>query len=119
MKILRQFFIIIFISFIGEFLKDFLPLPIPASIYGLVIILGLLISNKLKVSDIKEVSYFLIEIMQLMFLPPAVGLMVSWQKLKPIFIPIIIMTLVSTILVMGVSAKVTELIILAQEKRRK
>ena len=102
MKILRQFFIIIFISFIGELLKRILPLPVPASIYGLVI-----------------VSYFLIEIMPIMFLPAAVGLIGSWSTLKPIFIPIIVTTLLSTILVMGISAKVTEIVILFKEKRQK
>ena len=107
MKILRQFFIIIFISFVGELLKRILPLPVPASIYGLVIVLSLLL------------SYFLIEIMPIMFLPAAVGLIGSWSTLKPIFIPIIVTTLLSTILVMGISAKVTEIVILFKEKRQK
>ena len=108
MKILRQFFIIIFISFIGELLKRILPLPVPASISG-----------KLKAENIREVSYFLIEIMPIMFLPAAVGLIGSWSTLKPIFIPIIVTTLLSTILVMGISAKVTEIVILFKEKRQK
>ena len=38
MKYLRQFLLILFISFLGELLKYFLPLPIPASIYGMVIL---------------------------------------------------------------------------------
>ena len=119
MKILRQFFIIIFISFIAELLKRILPLPVPASIYGLVIVLSLLLSGKLKAENIREVSYFLIEIMPIMFLPAAVGLIGSWPTLKPIFIPIIVTTLLSTILVMGISAKVTEIVILFKEKRQK
>lgn len=43
MKYLKQFLIILLISFAGELLKYVLPLPIPASIYGMVILLvGLL-----------------------------------------------------------------------------
>ena len=38
MKYLKQFLIILAISLIGEILKVLLPLPIPASIYGMVII---------------------------------------------------------------------------------
>ena len=43
MKILKQFLIILAISFVGEILKYILPLPVPASIYGMVILfIGLL-----------------------------------------------------------------------------
>ena len=119
MRILRQFFIIIFISFIAELLKLFIRLSIPASIYGLVIVLSLLLAGVMKVEQIKDVSYFLIEIMPIMFLPAAVCLIKAWPTLKPIFIPIIVITLVSTVLVMGISAKTTEFVILMKEKRKK
>ena len=39
MKLLRQFLIILAISFVGEALKYLLPPPVPASIYGMVILL--------------------------------------------------------------------------------
>ena len=43
MKLLKQFLIILAISFVGEILKYLLPLPVPASIYGMVILfIGLL-----------------------------------------------------------------------------
>ena len=38
MKYLKQFLIILLISFIGEILKAVLPLPVPASIYGMAIL---------------------------------------------------------------------------------
>ena len=42
MKYMKQFCIIMGISFLGELLKYFLPFPIPASIYGLVLMLAAL-----------------------------------------------------------------------------
>ena len=39
MKYVRQFLIILVVSFAGELLNFLLPLPVPASIYGLVIML--------------------------------------------------------------------------------
>ena len=39
MKYLRQFMIILLFSFLGELLKYVLPFPVPASIYGLVLLL--------------------------------------------------------------------------------
>ena len=75
MKYLKQFCIILFLSFLGEALRSVIPLPIPASVYGLVLMLGALASGILKVSQVRETSEFLIEIMPVMFIPAGVGLM--------------------------------------------
>ena len=78
MKYVRQLLIILFVSFFGELLKYIIPLSIPASIYGMVLLFLALELKILKVSDIKETSNFLIEIMPLMFVPAGVGLLDSW-----------------------------------------
>ena len=100
-------------------LKAILPLPIPASIYGLVIMLALLVSKKVKLHQVESGSMFLIDIMPLMFIPASAGLIDVWPSLKPVLIPLLIMTLVSTILVMAVSAKVTEFVIKFDKKVQK
>ena len=61
MKYIRQFVIILFISFIGEALKYVLPLPIPASIYGLVLMFVLLETKVLKVEAVQDAGKFLID----------------------------------------------------------
>ncbi|MDD7435204.1 MAG: CidA/LrgA family protein [Lachnospiraceae bacterium] len=111
MKYLRQFMIILLVSFWGELLKYVIPLPVPASIYGLVILFILLETGILKLDAIKETSVFLIEIMPLMFIPAGVGLMESWGDLNSMLLEVVVIILVSTVLVMGVSGKVTELVL--------
>ena len=59
MKYVKQFMIIICICFVGEFIKQILPFPIPASIYGLLILLTLFCLKVVKVSQVKEVSILL------------------------------------------------------------
>lgn len=108
MKYVKQFGIILVISLIGELLNFLLPLPIPASIYGLVLMLGCLQLHIIPLSEVKETSAFLIEIMPLMFIPAGVGLIDSWGELRPILLPVIVLLLVSTVLVMGVSGQVTQ-----------
>lgn len=98
-------------AFLGELLHHFIPLPIPASIYGIVLLFLALETKILKVSDIKETSSFLIAIMPLMFLPPAVGVIESWNILRESWFPYVVVTLISTIIVMGVSGRVTQGII--------
>ncbi|AYA99864.1 CidA/LrgA family protein [Lachnoanaerobaculum umeaense] len=119
MRFIRQFLIILLVSFLGEVLKAILPLPIPASIYGLVIMLALLVSNVVKLEHVEGASMFLIDIMPLMFIPASAGLIDIWPNLKPVLLPIVIITLVSTILVMVVSGKVTEFVIKLSEDKKK
>ena len=108
MKFLVQFLIIAAVSFAGEILNAVVPLPIPASIYGIVLLFLALEFKILKVSDIKETSSFLIAVMPLMFLPPAIGVIESWDLIRQAWLPYIVVTLVSTIVVMAVSGRVTQ-----------
>lgn len=116
MKFLRQFMIILAISFVGEVLKYIIPLPIPASIYGLVILFVALETGLIKLSSVKDTAKFLIEIMPLMFIPAGVGLLDSWGVLQPVILPVAVITIVSTIIVMGVSGVVTQAVIRRQKR---
>ena len=118
MKYLKQFGIIIFISFIGELMHGMIPLPVPASIYGLVIMLLALVSGVLKLSDVKETAAFLIEIMPIMFIPAAVGLMDSWGVIRPRLAAYAVITVVSLVVVMAVAGRATQAV-LRWEKRHK
>ena len=111
MKYIWQFGIILLVSFIGEVLNYYIPLPIPASIYGLVLMFTGLKTGIIKYEYVKDAGHFLIEIMPLMFIPSAVGLMVSWNVLRPVVLPITVITVVSTVLVMAVTGKVSDAII--------
>ena len=116
MKYLKQFLIILVISLIGELLNKLLPLPVPASIYGMVILFIGLLSGVIKLSSVKEAGRFLIEIMPVMFIPAGVGLMSSWLNLKPIIIPVCIITVAAIFTVMIVSGHVTQFIVKRTKK---
>ena len=110
MKFLRQFMIILLLSFLGEVLKMFIPLPIPASVYGLVLMLVCLMTGVLKTSQVKDAAFFLIEIMPVMFIPAAAGLIDSWRVLQPLLLPILVITVVITVFVMVITGKVAQMI---------
>lgn len=108
MKYLIQFLIIIAFSFLGEVLHFIIPLPIPAGIYGIILLFTALELKWIKVKDIRETSSFLISIMPVMFIPAAVGMIDSWDKISSSWLQYIIITVVSTFVVMGVSGVVTQ-----------
>ena len=110
MKFVKQFLIILGISFAGEALKFLLPFPIPASIYGMVILLIGLLSGFIPLASVKEAGTFLIEIMPVMFIPAAAGLIDSWKVLQPLLLPILVITVVITVFVMVVTGKIAQMI---------
>ena len=117
MKYLGQFGIIIIISLLGEMIKFLVPLPVPASIYGLILMLSGLKIGIIQLSSVRDAS-LLIDIMPLMFIPAAAGLLTSWEQLSPIVIPVAVITSVTTILVMAVSGRATQFV-QHYDKRRK
>lgn len=110
MRYVKQFGIIIVVSFLGEILHSLIPVPVPASIYGLVLMFAGLITGVIPYDSVKEVGTFLVDIMAIMFLPAAVGLMDAFDILRPVLVPFAVITVVSTIVVMVVSGKVTEIV---------
>ena len=62
MKLLRQLLIILLLSLVGEGLHALLPLPVPASVYGLVLMLLCLCTGILRLDQVERASDFLIEI---------------------------------------------------------
>ena len=111
MKYIKQILIILTISFVGELLKQLLPLPVPASIYGMVILFVLLLTKVIKLEAVKEVGDFMIEIMPVMFVPAGVGLLEAWGDLQPIWLPVVLITILTTVIVMVVTGRSTQFVI--------
>ena len=116
MKLLYQFGVMLAVTFVGELLYALLPLPIPASIYGLIVMLICLGTKVVKLSQVKIAADFLIDIMPPMFIPAAVGLIVVWGDLKEILIPVVVITCLSTVIVMVCTGKVTQTLIRRKQK---
>ncbi len=105
------------VAFAGEVLNYFIPLPIPASIYGIIILFTLLETGLLKLASIRETAAFLVEIMPILFIPSAVGLIESWGIVSANLLAFLAMTIVSLLTVFAVSGRVTQAII--RRRRRK
>lgn len=116
MKYVRQFLIILLISALGELLHALLPLPIPASVYGLILMLAALMTGVLKLNQVEKTADFLIEIMPVMFIPAGVGLLNAWGVLKPVWVPVTVITILTTIIVMVITGRVTQSVIRKEKK---
>ena len=111
MKLLYQFGVIMTVTFLGEILHGLIPLPIPASIYGLLLMLAALCTGVVRLEKVKIAGDFLLEIMPPMFIPAAVGLLTAWADLKAILVPVLVITAVTTVLVMAVTGRTAQTVI--------
>ncbi|WP_350343020.1 CidA/LrgA family protein [Proteinivorax tanatarense] len=109
--------IIFFVTFVGELIYITLPLPIPASVYGLIIMLICLETKIIKLEKIKVISNFLLKIMPLLFIPASVGMITVWDEIRAIFLPLAVIISLTTIIVMVTTGKVTQYIVLREKEK--
>lgn len=117
MRLIGQFLIIAGVSFAGELLSLLLPFPVPASIYGLVLMLILLMTGVVKLHQVKTAADFLIEIMPLMFIGPSVGLMESLPALQAMLLPLVVILILTTLLTMGATGLTVQALVRRRQSR--
>lgn len=111
MRYMKQVFIIFGITAVGEVLNFCLPFPVPSGVYGLFLLLAGLCTKWIKVSDVEDVGNFLLDVMPMMFIPVSVGLMESYGAMKGVLVPLVVITVVSTVIVMVVTGKTAQIMI--------
>lgn len=92
----------------GEILYAVLPLPIPASVYGLILLLAALKLGFVKLEQVKEVGLFLTGIFPLLFVPAAAGVMELWAEMGDMLLPIVLAIVPVTVLVLASAGRTTQ-----------
>lgn len=115
MKYVKQVLIILAFTGLGEVLAAIIPFPIPAAIYGIVLMLIALGTGILKTELVKESSDFLISIMPVLYVPVCVRILEYWGVISSNLVAIVTVTVVSTYLVFAVSALVAQLLLKKKE----
>ena len=108
MKLVFEFARIAAFCFAGEVCHLVLPLPIPASVYGLLLLLAALKFGWVKLENVRTAALFLIGIFPLLFVPAAAGVMELWVEMGQMLIPILIAVIPVTVLVMVSAGKTTQ-----------
>lgn len=108
MKYFKQAFVIIVITLFAEVLSYLLPLPIPASIYGMIILFICLMTGWIRLDQVENVGEWLIAVMPAMFVVPGAGFITSWSSLQPHLLSWTVIITVTTILVMAVAGFIAQ-----------
>lgn len=108
MKYLHQALLIFLFTALGELLHYLIPLPIPASIYGMVLLFAALALKIVPEKAVSDIGSFLTSLLPLLFVPPLVSLLDYWDLIKDDLAAILVIILLSTVLVFAVSGWVTQ-----------
>ena len=116
MKYLNQFLIILGFALIGEVLQRIVPLPIPASVYGIALLFLALCLGLVKVEQVKDAGGFLASLLPVLFVAPTVGILENWALIRDTLLPIVLLILASTVLTFGISGRIAQAILKKGEK---
>ena len=108
MKYLSQFLIIMGFTLAGEALQRLIPVSIPASVYGLVLLFAALCLGLVKVEQVKEVGSFLTSILSVLFVAPTVRIVEHWGLIRPQLLPICLILVATTALTFGISGRISQ-----------
>ena len=111
MRYLLQAVIIAAVTFAAELIKYFVPLPVPASIYGLLLLFALLKSGILKLEQIEDVGNLLLELMPLLLVPASVSVLTALDAIQRVLLPVLVMGFIGTTAVMLVTGLLSQWII--------
>lgn len=118
MKYLHQILLILTFSVLGEVLHGLIPWPIPASIYGMVLLFAALGLKLIRVEQVKDAGSFLTSILPVLFVAPAVSLLDCWDQLKAALLPILGILIGSTVLCFVISGRVTQWWLRREERKK-
>lgn len=118
MKYVKQFVVIAVVTFLGEILNYLLPFPVPASIYGMVLLFLCLKFGVIKLSQVEETADWFLSIMPIFFIVPTIGIMDSYLLIKNELLQIVTLSIVSTVVVMVVTGWVSQLIMKYDAKKK-
>ena len=95
-----------------------IPLPIAASVYGLVLMLIGLVTKLIPIEKVEGAADFLVEIMPVLFVPPTVSLITNVEALADMLVPLCIACLVTTVFIMVVTGRVAQGIMRHDRKKQ-
>ena len=119
MKYVIQIGIILGITMVGEILYQVLPLPVPAGVYGLFIMLAALMGGAVKLESVEGTGNFLMDTMTMMFIPATVGIVESIAEVRAVLVPFLVIIAVSTVLVMIVTGRMAQWVMGRKEAKQR
>ena len=113
---IRQLAIIFGCLALGELVIYLTHIPLPSSILGMLLLTLLLKLKVIRLEWVRSISDFLVGNIGFFFVPPGVAIMLYFDIIKAQWLPIVVASVVSTVLVLAVTGWVHQCYDKAKEK---
>lgn len=117
MNILKQILLIFSLCLVGEAISMILPFAFPASVISLLLLFVLLVLKVIKPEQIKDISEFLLSTMAFFFIPAGVAIIEKFEHIRSALIPLLAITLITTIVTFAASSYTVLFLIKWMKKR--
>ena len=117
MKYIFQLGLILAVSFAGELLAALIPAPVPAGVYGMVIMFLLLHFRVIAFEKISSTGEFMKTALVVTLIPSAVGIMAAWDVLRPILLGAALLTVASSIITFACAGLTAQALEKAKRRR--
>ncbi|HEI7607482.1 TPA: antiholin-like murein hydrolase modulator LrgA [Staphylococcus aureus] len=106
----HQVIVIALVLFVSKIIESFMPIPMPASVIGLVLLFVLLCAGAVKLGEVEKVGTTLTNNIGLLFVPAGISVVNSLGVISQAPFLIIGLIIVSTILLLICTGYVTQII---------
>ena len=113
---IRQLAILFGCLALGELLIYLTHIPLPSSIIGMLLLTLLLKLKVIRLEWVRSISDFLVGNIGFFFVPPGVAIMLYFDIIKAQFVPIVVASIISTVLVLAVTGWVHQFYGKAKDK---
>lgn len=114
-----QIGIVFSLVIVSELISRSIAFPIPVSIVGILILLGLLLTKVIKITHIEEISKFFLQNMGFFFVAAGVSIMGKYQLISNVLVQFALIVLVTTVITFAITGISVKYAIVLQNKLRK
>lgn len=115
-NILLQIGIVALLVTISNIVSQHIAFPVPVSIIGILILLGLLLTKVLKLTHIEEVSDFFLKNMGFFFIAAGVSILGKYQEIESILLKFTVIVFVTTLITFAITGISVKMAIRLQNK---
>ncbi|AOC55870.1 MULTISPECIES: antiholin-like murein hydrolase modulator LrgA [Bacillus] len=116
---LSQAFIFATVMFVSNLISMYLPIPMPASVIGLVLLFVLLTTKIVKLEQVEQLGTSLTGLISFLFVPSGISVIQSLGVMQEVGVQVVGVIIIATIMLLAATGLFSQLLMQLSEKPQK